>query len=211
MQYVIMQNNRVIWGIRDWNYRSIESCLSADCDIITQVPIDEPQTKIVISSDVVIYPATYEYPEINSKIESLAGPYWSVVNDIAIGAFNVVPKPIADVKGDLKKIIAANRYLNEIKDIHLTVQGTNIIIEADRPNKMMIIQIASLMSDVDVYNFKFPKSNNWLPMTKLDMGILINAIVAQTQTAFNWEQSKCDEIDACTTLNQLNLINLEVV
>lgn len=198
MQYVIMENGHVIWGIRDWNFRSMESCILDDCELTVQLPISEPNTFIDVSDNVKIYPAIYSEPSYNSKVQQLSGPFWTVVDNVAIGTFVVVDKDINIVRDELKKRVAANRYRDETKDINLNIQGTDIIVEGDRTNKITIISMTSLMDDVTPYNFKFPKSNNWLPMMKSDMVTLINSFVTQTQGAFNWEAAKIAEIDAAT-------------
>jgi hypothetical protein len=141
-------------------------------------------------------------------VQVLAGPYWDVENGLAIGSYTVVPCDINLAKSKFKAKVAANRFRDETKDINLNIQGTDIIVEGDRMNKMTIMLMTSAMNDIDTYNFKFPKSGNWLPMTKADMYTLIGAFLLQTQTAFDWEAAKVAEIDSCNVI--YDLLNIDV-
>jgi hypothetical protein len=96
----------------------------------------------------------------------------------------------------------------KVKDIELTIQDTYVRIEADRLNKMMLIQIFGLMSDTDTYTFKFPRSDNWLSLNKAEMGLIVNAFISQTQLAFDWENSVVTQIDSATDFETLATIDL---
>ena len=73
---------------------------------------------------------------------------------------------------------------------------------------MMVIQIYGIMQDTTIYNFKFPKSQNWLALTKTDMGQIVEAFITQTQAAFDWENTTTTEINNATDFDALSKIDL---
>ena len=60
------------------------------------------------------------------------------------------------------------------------------------------------MADTDTINWKFPET--WLTITKQELGYIVSQGVAYIQGCFDWEVQKNAEIDACTTLAELDAI-----
>lgn len=207
MQYVLIQNGYVINGPRNWNYRSFESTLEEDCEIVYQLPMsyDSP-TPIEIAEGVRILPAVLEPHDFNPKIEYLHGPFWNFDNDLATGTYQTMSHAVEGVQGNLKARIADNRYNREISGVKVTIQNQEVTIDTSRDGRTIFVLKYVLMGDNDTVEWKFPEC--WLTLTKTDLGIAVAAGAAHIQTAFEWEANKIAEIDACTTLQQLNAVDL---
>lgn len=210
MLYVLINNNYVINGPRNWNYHSFESTLEDDLEIITKLPIQKSDdTPIIIDENTKIVPANLIYPSHNSKIEYLDGPYWTFEENSATGTFEVKPKIIEYVKQDLISETAAVRYEKESAGLKVTIQNTEVTIDTSRGNRDIFVQKYVLMGDVDTVNWKFPEC--WMELTKTDLGIIVSAGAAFVQEQFNWEMDKIAEIDACVTLEELDAVVIREV
>lgn len=208
MTYVLINNNQVINGPRAWNYRSFESTLEDDLEITTKLPLQKTDNDpIIIDEDTKILPANLIYQDYNPKIEYLDGPYWNFDNDIATGTFVIKPNNIDAVKNDLIAKVTANRYDKEISGVKVTIQNTEVTIDTARGNRDIFVQKYLLMSDTDTVQWKFPEC--WLTLTKADLGLVVSTGATFVQEQFNWEEGKVVEINACTTLEELDAVILE--
>jgi hypothetical protein len=207
MQYVLIQNGYVINGPRNWNYRSFESTLEEDCEITYQLPMSyDSATPIEIAEGIRILPAELQPHGFNPKIEYLHGPFWTFDNDLAVGTYQTVSHSVEAVQNNLKSHIANNRYNTEIAGVKATVQGQEVTVDTSRDGRNIFVLKYVLMGDNDTVEWKFPEC--WLTLTKTDLGIVVSAGANHIQSAFEWEASKIAEIDACTTLEALDAVDL---
>lgn len=206
-RFGLVYNNEVVVGPREYRYSAFNDFL-INKGIDFELPKIYEDTVMLGGVDFKILPVTDIITPNVGKYEQLSGPTIQIFDTYITETYGTEFKSIDAVKNEMKTEISANRYIKETADIKLTIQGIEVIVEADRTNKMMIIQITGLMSDTDINIFKFPKSNNWLAMTKADMNIIVMAFITQTQTAFNWEQITIEQINAATTFAELDLIDL---
>ncbi len=213
MQIILQNNGNIIYGPAEYSVNMIAYTLMTDLGMLqTDFVIPSKfEAPILINASTSILPATLVYPNLNSKIEQLSGPFWTFTATEATGTYEVAPKSLDSVKNDLKATIAANRYVEETKDLTLTVAGTEVIVEGSRENKTIFLLSYPMLSDVGTTNWKFPKSGNFVACSKADIAGVIQAMMTQTQVAFDWEASKFAEVDACVDLAALDLIVTEVV
>ena len=206
--YVLINNNQVINGPRSWNYRSFESTLEDELEITQKLPIQKTDNDpIIINEETKILPATLIYQGFNSRIEYLDGPFWEFSDTLATGTFIIKPNNIEAVKNDLIAQVAAIRYTKEISGIKVTVQNTEVTIDTARGNRDIFVQKYLLMGESDTVQWKFPEC--WLTLTKSDLGMIVSSATAFIQDQFSWEESKALEINACSTLEELNSIVLD--
>lgn len=207
MQYVLVNNGYVINGPRAWNYRSFQSTLEEELEINIALPFQKYDNEPILINDTTkILPATLVYPEYNVKIEYLDGPYWTYENDFATGTFEVKEQPVEYVKQSLINKVASNRYIKECAGTKVTVQDTEVSVDTSREGRAIFVQAYSLMQDTDTIKWKFPES--WLTLTKAELGQVVTAGVNHVQESFNWESDKTDEINNCTTLQELDEIDV---
>ena len=207
MQYVLIQNGYVINGPRNWNYRSFESTLEEDCEITFKLPMSyDSATPIEIAEGIRILPAVLEPHGFNPKIEYLHGPFWTFVNDLAVGTYQTVSHSVEAVQNNLKARIADNRYNREVAGVKVTVQDQEVTGDTSRARRNTYAMTYLLMGDTDTVEWKFPEC--WLTLSKSDLGVVVTAGADHIQTSFAWELSKRTEIDACTTLEALDAVDL---
>ena len=206
MLYVLVQDGTVINGPRDWNRRSFESTLQDELEITYQLPLSKTDSvPIEIASGVRILSAELIQQNYNPKIEYLHGPFWNFDNDIATGTYVIVENEIISVKNSLKAIVADNRWKKETKGFIHNVQNHDVFITTARVDRDIFLQKYMMMGDNDTVTWKF--SNVWLDLTKLQLGGIVAAGAAHIQGSYDWERLKVEEIDACTTLQDLDAVN----
>jgi hypothetical protein len=211
--YVITHHHdydEVLLGPVAWNPRFIASVIQSDLDLDeapTVLASDESRVPYDILPNVRVRKAKTVYAELNAKTQRHEGPFWTYDNDEAVATFTAVDKSIDLVKGELKAIIAANRYNKENLGVTLTVQGVDVWCDTSRGNRDVFFQKYALMGDNDTVNWKFP--NVWLTLTKSDLGYIVASGVGYIQGCFDWEVNKNTEIDNCSTLAQLDAVTLE--
>lgn len=209
MQYVLINDGYVLNGPREWNYRSFESTLSDDLDIPVNLPMQKNDSDpIVINATTRIIASTMVYPDYNPKIEYLDGPYWTFEEDMsfATGNFQVKDQPIEYVKQTLIGRVAANRYVKESAGTTTVIQDKTVSIDTSREGRAIFVQAYTLMAEDSTLNWKFPEG--WFVLSKPELGQVVGAGATYVQTCFNWEESKTVEINNCTTLEELNNIDV---
>lgn len=205
MNFIITHNNQIVLGPRRWNRSIFESEL-ADLGSTTILPPNNTDF-ISISDSIKIYPVSIvSTPAYNTKIEQLSGPFYTFAENSAIAKYEIVPKAIDVVKNELKGLIATARYKKEIAGTTTTIQGVSVNIDTSRTNRNIYAQQYSLMAAADTVQWKFAQT--WLTLTKADLKTCALASSNYVQLQFAWESTKILEIDACTTLAELDLINL---
>jgi hypothetical protein len=211
--YVITHHHdydEVLLGPINWNPRYIASVLQSDLDL-DQAPTilasDEQRVPYDILPNVRVRKVNEVYAELNAKTQRHEGPFWTYDNDEATATWTAVDKPIDLVKGELKTLVAAERYIRENAGITLTVQNVPVWCDTSRGNRDIFFQKYAVMGENDTVNWKFP--NTWLTLTKAELGIIVASGTAYIQGCFDWEETKSVEIDACTTLAQLDAIVIE--
>ena len=210
--YVITYHHsydEVLLGPIPWNPRYMSSVIQSDLDLDTAPSIlatDELKVPFDILPNVRVRKATTSYPVINEKIQRFEGPFWTYTNDEAVASFTAVDKNIDLVKGELKALVAAERYNKENSGVTLTIQGVEVWCDTSRGNRDIFFQKYAIMGDNDTVNWKFPEA--WLTLTKPELGSIVVQGTTYIQGCFNWEAQKNSEIDACTTLAELDAVVL---
>jgi hypothetical protein len=206
--YVLVHNGFVINGPRAWNYRSFESSLEEDCEITYKLPMSKDDEEIItIDDNTKIYAAELVYPNYNPKIEYPHGPFWDFSTGKAIGTFQVLETPIDLIKNTLKAQVADNRWRKETAGLITNIQGNDVYINTAREVRDVFLQKYILMNENETVQWKF--DIGWVTLTKFEMNSIATAVANHIQAQFDWEIAKHAEIDACTTAEELDAINLE--
>lgn len=203
--FVIVHNNFVTLGPMRWNRFRFENTIQEECEVSVTLPDNNTQDPIIVSPEVQILPVkTTPNPNFNPKIEFLHGPFWVFTETEATSSYIVERYSIDAVKNMLKSITADERYRKEQAGTNTTIQNTEVTIDTSRGNRDIFVQKYLLMAEGDTVQWKFPEG--WLTLTKTDLGQIVYVGGGYIQDQFNWEASKITEIDACTTLEQLDAI-----
>ena len=204
MKYVLVQNNEtVILGPIFWNFRMFQSELRDEFDLEVSIP-QSNEGVYKINEGFSIIPVEETVPSHNTKIEQLAGPFYTFTDTLATASYNVVPKSIESVKSELKTIVASNRYGKEVAGTKVTIQGKEISVSTTRGDRDIFLQALQLGDDGK--NWKFDEG--FFVLSIVELQSIVGAIVGTVQGAFDWEASKISEIDSAESLEVLDAINL---
>jgi hypothetical protein len=207
--YVITHHHdydEVLLGPIEWNPRFIASVLRSDLDLNytpTITPSDESKVPYNILPNVRVRPIQEVLEPINSKTQFHVGPYWSYTDDLATAEYRATDKNIDVVKGELKEIVAAERYKKEIAGTTVIIQGQEVSVVTDRDGRKIYSEKLSVIGE-GTLSWKF--GNAFIDIAKSDLETIINAVHDAVQSAFDWEATKFTEIDTCETLEQLDAI-----
>jgi hypothetical protein len=213
MQYLIVEtledNTKLVHlGPMNWRPTFFQNVITDELEIDFTVPLsNDSEQKVVVSSTVVILPCKEIgiIGDINPKIQFAQGPFYNYYEDHAELYYTPEDKQVNSVQGELKTIVAANRYAYEIFGVKVTIQGKEVIALTTRGDRDLYLQ-AYQMGKNDV-NWKF--GTEFLVLSNDDLGIIVLAVTNHVQNVFDWEAGKVAEIDAATTLAELDAIVLK--
>lgn len=205
--YILVENRTtVLLGPLSWRPRFIQSELN-DIEIRYTVPFTEQgYIKVNDTPLIEIFPvAEVISPSIDPLSESLSGPIYTYADNVAIETWGKVTKDLASIKHNLKQMIAAARYIKEVKGTTATIQGQTVTIDTARGSRDIFVQQYLLLPVDGTTTWKFPEM--WLTLSKTDLGSCVAAGVAHVQGAFDWEQTLCADIDNATDISTLQTIH----
>lgn len=214
MPYVVTDHNNqdfVILGPIEWKPRYMADIISDETgqkvtiinDDIEMVPYDIlPGIRIRYCNVATVHQENYD-----ERIHHIQGPVWTYNNDgSATATWHQADKNIDLVKGELKNIIAANRYKKETSGFIATIQDKKVHIDTSRERRDAFQSKYLVLSEEEVVNWKF--SNGILPLSKSEILNVMSSINSHIQGCFDWETNKIAEINSCTTLEELISIEL---
>lgn len=199
--YALIHDSQLILGPIGYNYRLINSELE-ELEIEQRVaPRDYENVPIQISENTYILPAVQIIPPYDSRFQSVSNFYWEIIqeNDIPVRVemtYTIVNKSLEQIKEEYKSQVAPLRRQKETTFIDITVKDVTVSVSTSRESRLAFV--SKLIASSSPYNFKF-SNDVWLEVTASELEYIISQIDAKVQEAFDWEYSKLQEIDACTT------------
>lgn len=205
--YAIVHNDYVILTQPKWNSRMFTNVLLEDCEIDRKILLsDEANVPLIIDDNTKIVKVSDVKPDYNSKIQWLEGPSYTIVDNVAVASYTVKDLDLDIAKANLKSVLPALRYDKENKTIEVTVGMQNFTVSTDRDTRAILASKLLSVASEDSFSWKF--NEGWATTTKADLESIIVQINTIVQTAFDWELSKINEIDACLTLAEIDLVQL---
>jgi hypothetical protein len=207
MFYVIVNNNRVVFGPREWNRLLFQSVIQDDFDVNATLNFtNDYGSKVVIDENISILPVhTTKSPEYNSLTQNLVGPTWEFDDAGATQIWNVQDKNLEELKISFKNQIKENRYIKEVSGTTIVVGDQKVYVPTDRNSNAIYHQKANVVTDEPV-NFKL--NATWFSLTQKDFQSICTQIDDFIQSTFDWEKTISDIIDATTDKNDLLKLNL---
>jgi hypothetical protein len=205
MEIALIHNNSLILGPIGFNVRMINSELEGfeleeriTSQSYTQLPIhfsDELTHLLLIEKEIPGYDPNYY---------NLGNFVWEIIeeNNVPIKVkltYPLVERSVEEVKYSRKQEVTAYRKEKENKIISLTINETEIKIATSREERLILS--SKLSASPGLHNYKF--SNTWLEITTENLQYIITEIDKVVQSAYDWELSKLQEIDACQTLDEI--------
>lgn len=210
MLYSLIHDQQLLLGPIKYNYQLINYDLE-ELDIeqkLTSKSFD--QVPIQFDEKTFLLPAREVYPEYDARYQKLSSPTWSIEteNDTpteVVFTYSVVDRSLEEVKSEIKSLVAPERRNKENTKATLTIQGTEISVSTSRENRLSFA--SKLLSSPGPHNFKFG-DETWIQITTTDLESIIHAIDEKVQEAFDWELAKIQEIDACTTIDEVYAVEI---
>lgn len=203
--YVVIYDNQVVLGPMRWNRARFENFLFEEYELSVRLP-DSNSGNCIVNDNCKIFPIQgTENPPFNPKIEMLHGPFWEITDSVAISSYEVVKMPVDAVKNNLKAVAAGERWRKETSGVKVNINGTEYSFGSDKETRSVLQH--ALATDTDQFNWKFG-TDNWVTLSKNDITTIISTILTHVQECFDWEYSKINEINSCTTLEELDAIEI---
>jgi hypothetical protein len=199
--YAVIYDNRVLVGPMNWNRGMFQGALERK-GVQYSLPRTAPNNlPLTINEHAKIMQVEEIKPELNALVEYYYGPLWDITETKAIANYEVHDTPIESARYNLKQLAAQERYKKEILGATVTIQEQTVTIDTNRGAKDVFVQKYLLMAESDTVNWKFPET--WLPLTKNDLSLAVQAGAQYIQSCFDWELNITEQIDLAETKEQL--------
>ena len=199
--YAVIYDNRVLVGPMNWNRGMFQGALERK-GVQYSLPRTAPNNlPLTINEHAKIMQVEEIKPELNALVEYYYGPLWDINETKAIANYEVHDTPIESARYNLKQLAAQERYKKEILGATVTIQEQTVTIDTNRGAKDVFVQKYLLMAESDTVNWKFPET--WLPLTKNDLSLAVQAGAQYIQSCFDWELNITEQIDLAETKEQL--------
>jgi len=210
--YALIHDSQLLLGPIKFNYRFINADLE-DNEIEERIgPRDYENVPLEINSNTFLLEAVLNQPEYDERSQVLRYTNWELITDNGIqkAQFNheVVDKSLEQIKGEYKQLLPDIRRRKENQYITVSIDNTEVSILTTRDQRTQFInKLSSLGTDSVMYKFD---NDTWVSVTKTDIEYIVQQIDLKVQEAFDWEYSKIQEIDSCTTKEEVfNVVIIE--
>lgn len=205
--YALIHDSQLILGPIQWNYRLINGEIE-DLEFDHRVsPRDYDNVPITIdvATKTYVIPAVEIIPEYDPRFQSVGNSVWSIVeeNDIPIRVefdYSINDKTLEQVKEEYKAQVAPIRWEKENQILTLTVNNTEVEVSTSREERSQLVNKKISCPDLQTVTHSYKFHNGvWLEIGCTEIDYILEQIDHEVQEAFDWEISKYNEIDACTT------------
>ena len=166
------------------------------------IPSDEP---LVLKDNVKIYKVQEQaqptFDELTQIRENLT---YDTSSGICVGTYNIVNKSLDEVKASVNERAKEERIGLSFQTHTMSLNGTDHKVNIEEQSNITTNNRASVMSDSDTVNWKLEDS--WIVATKADLMSINNFVMSKRQEIFDGEHTRSQEIDACTTKDELTTI-----
>lgn len=204
--YALIHNSQLLLGPIKFNYRLINADLE-DNEIEERIGSkDYENVPLEINSNTFLLEVVLNQPEHDERAQVLKYVSWEVVtdNDVQKAQFNyeVVDKSLEQIKSEYKQQISPIRREKENQYITISIQNTELSILTSREQRTQFINKLTALPETDTVLYKFG-DNTWINVSKTDLEYIVQQIDSKVQEAFDWEYLKIQEIDNCTTKEEV--------
>lgn len=210
--YALIHDSQLVLGPMGYNYRMINSDLE-ELEIEERVsPRDYERVPFQINENTYVLPVIQIIPPHDSRFQVVGNFEWNIIkeNDIPVRVemiYEINDKTLDQIKEEYKKQVSPIRKEKENTNIQLTINDTVVTVITSKEERL--IYLNKLFSYTEPINFKFT-GGVWALLTKADMEYIIQEIDKKVQESFDWEHFKIQEIDSCTTGEEVyNVILVE--
>ena len=210
MYFALIHDSQLLLGPIKYNYRLINSELE-DLGIKARIfSKDYERVPMPLDEKTKLLHVIQNIPEHDSRFQSIGNFEWTICSD-EFGVekvemnYTINNKSLEQIKQEYKSRVAPMRWEKENKPITLTINNIEVLVSTNREERLLLA--SKLIADPGPHNYKF--SNTWLEITTEQLQTIVSAIDVKVQEAFDWEHSKLQEIDACSTGEEVYNVVLE--
>ena len=215
--YALVHDTQLILGPIKYNYRLINSELE-DLEVNAKVsPRDYDNVPITLNENTSTYllPAVEIIPEYDPRFSGLGNFTWEIIkeNNIPVRVeftYIIGNKTLEQIKAEYKALVAPIRWGKENQIIPITINNVQVEVSTGREERDQFVSKLVSCSNIEnaTHNYKF-RNDVWLVIGCTELQTILEEIDHHIQEAFDWEYTKLQEIDACTTGEEVYSVILE--
>lgn len=183
------------------------------------VNVSIPESVRLSNGDIVLFPMlnanlTEDYRLVERWIESnptteidiKVGETIEFRDDKIVVVYNYEMPDIGVFKNHIKSKVAAKRWEQEVNG--LTINNTSYATDRESQTKYTAIAVAISQADVNTWSINWKtNSGTFEVLNAQEMMLIINTILQYIQNCFNKEYEYQQQIDSCTTIEQVMAID----
>jgi len=205
MEIALIHNNSLELGPMGFNVKYINADLE-DLEVEERIsPQSYTDLPIHFSDGLThLLPIEKVIPEHDPKYHNIGNLTWEIIEEDGtpikvVFTYPIIDKSLEEVKVIRKQEVAPYRKEKENTTIALDINGNSVQVSTSREERLMLA--SKLSAAPGPHNYKF--ANAWLEVTTENLQTIISEIDKVVQDAFDWELAKLQEIDACTTIDEV--------
>lgn len=203
--FALLNDTELVLGPIEFNYKLINSVLEDELEVYYKVAsTDYARVPLYITEKIKLLRVIYDKPEYDSRYQEISLYKYDVIDDNVVFYYEKKDIDLEKIKEKYKSLIANERWSRENSGyiIH-SINNTEVKVSTSRESRISLI--TKLASGNGPYNFKFGEI--WLEITSQDISNIITKIDEKVQLDFDWELEKINEINSCSSTQQLNSID----
>lgn len=214
--YALIHDSQLLLGPIQYNYRLINSDLE-DLEIQKRVtPRDYENVPITLDENTSTYllPAVQIIPEHDLRFQEPGNFEWEIIQENGIPVrveftYTISDKTLEKIKQEYKTLIPPRRWEKENKILTLTINNVEVEVSTDRDERTQFATKLVSCSNVEnaSHDYKF-RNGAWSVIGCTELQYILEQIDHEVQEAFDWEHTKLQEIDACTTGQEVYNVSL---
>ena len=164
------------------------------------LPLDD-----TVLAQIDIYPVRYMYPAYDMRLYTIGPKAVTVEDGIAWQEFDIVPVNLEVGKKALLEL--AQKEKVRVRDGGFDIDG--IHYDSDLPARMSYNELAVRLQQNPEYTTPWKASEGqWVTMDATLYATIVTAGEAHMTAVFTWQASKEAEINACTTIEELEAVSV---
>lgn len=198
--FVILNKNKVEFGPIDWNQVELSRFISTQYNQQVSLPSTKPIQPILLQNNIAIYPAEVvkEIPALDEKIDGFTTIIESdkvyCIDKIVKLSSHELDEKIINKRNELRAEIQKKRQTVEWGGLDIKVTDQTYRFDTDRDSQGMIHRTFEFMTQP--VNWKLADNVSWVTLTKEQLGIVIQAVLAHIAIGFNKEEKLVNKINS---------------
>jgi hypothetical protein len=211
--YALIHDSQIILGPIGFNYRMINSELEELGLYHRVIPKDYDRVPIYFDEKTCLLPVFENIPYHDGRFQRVENFEQNIIkeNDIPVKVemnYSVHDKTLDEIKQEYKEKLPPLRKIKENTLIDIEINGIVINISTSVSERLSLV--SKLIASSEPHNFKF-NNGIWMQISAAQLEYIISQIDTKVQEAFDWEYSKVQEIDLCTTGEEVYNVDLSVM